>query len=94
MNEELIEEDYTYNTIVNVVQEGVDQIVRQKIQDNSCPPKFIVSQSIDNDSQKLYLTILHNGVVLTTQILPQKDPMNYGLDSLWSFIEELYNCTM
>jgi len=76
-------------TIQTLLQEYVDEIVKNTIDDLKCPPKYIVSIGDD----KLILTITHNDVSFSEVIFPEED-MSFGISLLLTRVDALYARTM
>lgn len=76
-------------TVQTLVQEYVNDYVKNCNYDETCPPKYIVSIG----KNELILTITHGGVSFSEVIFPEKD-MKYGISRLKDRLDSLYARTM
>nr|WP_312985419.1 hypothetical protein [Clostridioides sp.] len=81
--------------IIETIQMQIDNIVQEKYQNDECKPMFLVSL-LEND--QILVTCKHLASCLSEVIFPidkeATDNWVYGLPSLESYIEILYNRTM
>lgn len=83
-----------YKDIIDVLDDHVQKIVKERWKNDKCPPIFTLS--LDNekeDNQKILITIYHLGRRFTRTLFPRYNSY-YGYDSIADFIETMYNQTM
>ena len=86
-------------SIINTLQEKVDEIAKEKYGDDSCSPNFIVSQYEKKDEKgkvinhEIMLTIIHCEFAVMRTIFP-RIVYKYGYEPLENEIMWLYNTTM
>jgi hypothetical protein len=79
--------------LVKLIQSAIDDIVDKKYKDDPCKPTFIVSYTAEL-SNKILLTIKHNGIAITKTIFPPEITLAYDGCDLEYEIQSLYNATM
>jgi hypothetical protein len=80
--------------IVEIIQQQVDLIAKEKYKDDPCPPVFQVSILYeDSNTHKLIMTITHLGNSFSTILFPQPK-MKFGYESIEWEMTQLYNQTM
>jgi hypothetical protein len=80
--------------LVEVLQEKINEIAKEKYKSDECPPKYTVSILYENKTtHKIMLTVQHLGQSFSTILFPQPE-MKYGYESLEWEIEQMYNQTM
>lgn len=82
-----------HKSLIDVIQDAVDNISKDYWKTDECPPVFVVSQLIKNETHEILLTIQHLGSSFSKVLFPQIDS-NYGYESLLSEMKELYSLTM
>lgn len=82
-----------YKSIVDCIQEQVNDVATQWSQDQ-CPPFFLVSVGKDGGNRDiLMLTVTHSNKSFTEVLFPREDS-HYGYDSIHSMMKNMYNRTM
>lgn len=77
----------TMDNIIQILQKYIDNLANKKWREDPCKPEFIISV-INNKDCKIILTIRHAGRSFSEIIFP-----GY-IDSLYYYMEQLYNMTM
>lgn len=84
----------TRTNLIELIDNAVQCLAKQRWARDDCPPKFWVSLSNEDDrNQSILLTISHNGYKFTETLFPRKK-MTYGYTSILDHMVELYNRTM
>lgn len=78
----------TTDNIIGILQKYIDNLSNKEWKDDPCKPEFIISV-INNKDCKIILTIRHAGQSFSEIIFP-----SYNIDSLYYYMEQLYNRTM
>jgi hypothetical protein len=82
-----------YKSIIDILQDYINEYCCENYSKDICPPKFIVSVSEDLDEQKILLTIDHLGHAFTNVLFPRDDSY-YGYSGLIEMMKNMYNRTM
>lgn len=81
-------------SIVQVLEDIVQELTKEKWQDDSCPPEFWVSlNNEDMSNQSIMITVNHCGYKFTEKLFPRKNT-EYGYDSILNQMISMYNQTM
>lgn len=80
--------------IINIIEEKVEELAKDKWQNDSCPPEFWVSlNNEDINNQSIMITISHCGYRFTERLFPRKNT-EYGYECLLNQMINMYNQTM
>ena len=80
--------------IVNIIEEKVQELVKEHWQKDDCPPKFWVSlNNEDMKNQSIMITIKHCGYKFTEKLFPRME-IEYGYESVLNQMINMYNQTM
>lgn len=82
------------NNIVNILEEKVQEYVKEHWRDDNCPPEFWVSlNNEDIDNQVILITINHLGSKFTERLFPRRNT-EYGYETVLNQMINMYNQTM
>ena len=80
--------------IVNIIEEKVHELAKDRWQDDSCPPEFWVSlNNEDMNDQAIMITVSHCGYKFTEKLFPREDT-RYGYESILNQMICMYNQTI
>ena len=80
--------------IVNILEEEVQNLVKEHWKNDDCPPEFWVSlNNEDMDNQTILITINHLGSKFTERLFPRRNT-EYGYETVLNQMINMYNQTM
>ena len=83
-----------YYSIIDVIQDIVNEYVNENYKDDECKLYYVVSvDNQDMKNQRILCTITHLGQSFTYTIFPRDDTF-YGYENLSKMLDDMYNQTM